>query len=140
MKKETIINNLFDLSNQIETKKSELKNLQDKQKELLNFITENLIEFENFLTYKKINKLNITDKDLLINSLIKNNKLFLREKTIFEVEAVQLKNAITNDKKTTNLINFSTQLKTYLLNNCVEILTEKISVTDGKNEFPILEK
>jgi len=113
----------------LESTNERVKKLKENKTKILRFISENQKDFNEFIEISKIDKI-IIDKDkekILINSLIKNNSLFIREKKLIEIEKVQLKNALKNsiEKNEIENINLSFQLRTFLLNNGVKLLTKK---------------
>jgi hypothetical protein len=128
MKNLQILNNLSELKEIIENLSNELKEKKEVFDKTINFINENKKEFSEFIENSDTFKIyfeTTDDKNNVINRLINNNKLFIREKIMHEIEAVQLKNAIKNIGNNANKINLSNQLFTQLKKDGLKIKTTK---------------
>lgn len=128
MKNLELLTNVERLNNEIIDLKNQLKNKQDVFNQLIELIENNKQEFQNYIQETDTFKIyfDTTDeKNKVINRLINNNKLFIREKIMHEIEAVQLKNAIKNIGNNANKINLSIQLLTQLKKDGLKIKTTK---------------
>jgi len=124
-----VLKQLQKVNNQIVIEDTLLKELKNKQSQLIEIIENNKLEFKEFINIEKCNILELpTDKkDIgkLINSLEKNDKRFLRETIKIEIEKVLLKNELTNINKSTTKNKLSIQLVSYLKKLGVNLRTSK---------------
>jgi len=128
MKNLQILNNLSELKEIIENLSNELKEKKEVFDKTINFINENKKEFSEFIENSDTFKIyfeTTDEKNNVINRLINNNKLFIREKITHEIEVIQLKNAIKNIGNNANKINLSNQLFTQLKKDGLKIKTTK---------------
>jgi len=124
-----VLKQLQKVNNQIVIEDTLLKELKNKQSQLIEIIENNKLEFKEFINIEKCNILELpTDKkdiEKLINSLEKNDKRFLRETIKIEIEKVLLKNELTNINKSTTKNKLSIQLVSYLKKLGVNLRTSK---------------
>jgi len=124
-----VLKQLQKVNNQIVIEDTLLKELKNKQSQLIEIIENNKLEFKEFINIEKCNILELpTDKkdiEKLINSLEKNDKRFLRETIKIEIEKVLLKNELTNINKSTTKNKLSIQLVSYLKRLGVNLRTSK---------------
>lgn len=111
----------------LESTNERVKKLKENKTKILSFISEHQDDFNEYIETSKIDKLQIGNDKNIIKILERNEKLFIREKKVTEIDKVQLKNAYKNslDNNEIENINFSHQLRTFLEKEGLKLLTKK---------------